>query len=385
MDEYILLKEVALLLKQQQYDDAAQLYQKIGETYEQKHAFQKALAAYHKSSSLIPHPDSFLSIARVYEKIHQTFSAYEALNHAFTFFTQKKAFDQALEIGFKMSHLQPQIHYPFEKIAEIYFLMGHLSEAAETFQTASLHAFEMKDPKKSLELLFYAFKMTPQNKNIWRQLRQKIIEREGSKSLELVKLDEQLFSVKATETVTKTEDPPHKKEVCSTEEIIHSLEKDLGLRDLSKPQKISAPRIETPLQELSDQMLYDLAIAYKEMGFFSVSIELLQKTLESLSDKDPLFKLNCILTMGICYTENRQFFEAISLLEKTLHHYEEKKNLDKLSKDYRLSILYYLALAFEASENFKKALFFLRKIEKENNKYRDIEERIKKMRDNINS
>jgi len=73
-DEYTLLKEATLLIKQDKFDEASQLYQKIGEFFSNKNNFKKSIAAYEKAISLAPHPDLYLSLANVHEKTHHNFS-----------------------------------------------------------------------------------------------------------------------------------------------------------------------------------------------------------------------------------------------------------------------------------------------------------------------
>jgi len=165
----------------------------------------------------------------------------------------------------------------------------------------------------------------------------------------------------------------------SADDLIRSLEEDLGLETEPKYEKVPI-EIKTPTRDLSHTLLYDLAIAYKEMGHCAGAVDLLKQALQK-APKSQIFSLNCTLLIAICYIENHQFFEAISLLEKTLS--KQESVLLKMTNEYRLSFLYHLALAYENSANFNKALFFLRKIEKEDKRYRDIEDRIQNVRHKI--
>ncbi|MBI3019123.1 MAG: hypothetical protein HYY61_04450, partial [Deltaproteobacteria bacterium] len=157
----------------------------------------------------------------------------------------------------------------------------------------------------------------------------------------------------------------------SSDEVIRALEKDLGIKIETLPQ--NAPfRLETPLEELSAESLLELSIGYKEMGLFKEAIDYLKKALAIT--KDTSLDLTCAHVLALCYLESHLYFECISLLEKTL-----QKNLS-LPKELRLELLYSLSQAYELSGNDGKALFCLRQIEKEEKFYRDISDKIKRIR-----
>jgi len=129
---------------------------------------------------------------------------------------------------------------------------------------------------------------------------------------------------------------------------------------------------------------YELAVAFKEMALYKDAITLLKKNLKKRKDKKYTPDLlDCYLLLSICYIENREYFEAITLLEKVLNQFEKKK--DKEHKGYAIELVYQLSLAYEASGNVHKALYYLRKIEKEDRRYRNIEDRIKKIRNKIHA
>lgn len=347
-DEYTLLKEAALLIKQRDYTEAAKLYQKIAEFFTQKGFYQKALAAYRKSLSLADDPIVCLSMARVYEKIHRNFSAYEALRQAFAQFSERKDFEQAVEVGSKMAELDPH----GLKVAQINKVLPSPSKEKKIENDLNTARLLMKE-------------------NLWgdaKKIYQKILE----------SAPEHKEAKEALATISqKQEEWIKTAEALSPQDLIRSLEADLGLEKPSE-LKPGLVQIEPSPEALSAQMMYDLAIAYKEMGFYSEAIRLLEKALKK-TKKTQTLGLNCLVLMGVCHIENHQYFEAISHLEKTFN----QQKPGEIPAEYQLSLLYYLAVAFELSGNFNKALFFLRKIEKENKRYRDIEDRIKKNRQKI--
>ena len=424
-EEYTLLKEAAQFLRQNKPLEAATIYKKIAGLFGQKNLYQKAATCYQKSFSLIKDPYLCLEMADLHEKNHRTYSAYECLSEALKEFMEKKDLEQALEIALRISKLTPSLLEAHERIAEIYLLLGCLPEASEEFQKASDKAFQSQNFKSSLKFLYYAFKLTPSNKTLWRKLKEILVkqtpqspnlqklrgllaEGEGFSKEEKWKeelenarlfLEENLLQgAKKIYQKILSQDPSHLKaqealegiqkreakylggDPLDPQKILNALEKDLGI--IFHKEEKTKIHLETPLHELPPQTLYELAIAYKEMGLFSNAIETLKKVLKSL-EKNPsqntfVIKLNCTLLLGICYFENQQYFEAVSFLEKTLA--QLTKEASSIPLDYRLSFWYYLGSAYELSENNDKALMYFRKIEKEDKRYRDVEDRVKKIR-----
>ena len=383
------------------------MYQKVGDLFFKKNSYKKAIAAYEKAirwfSSL--DPALYLSLASAYEHLHLNFSAYEVFKKALELFLKNHAFDQALEISMRMNTLNPNDFFSHEKMGEIYVELGHTAEAFQEFKLAHEKAIAQNLYSKALLLLYYAFKLFPKNRDIWKKLRTLNLEKHNLAKLDiLLGKPPEIDAQKAYETILKKipqQEEAHQKakeglaridkqkeiffgqkESPSPEDLIRSLEEDLGF--LVSKKETSAPiYLHTPLEELSADALYDVAIAYKEMGLFSEAISLLQKTTNKIPQTDFLKQLNHSLLMGMCYLENREFFNAISILEKTL--YQNTLSFDKLPKEQRLALLYVLSQAFELSGNMSKALSCLRQIEKEDKYYRDIADKIRKIRTKITS
>src|SRR3989338_3314800 len=164
------------------------------------------------------------------------------------------------------------------------------------------------------------------------------------------------------------------KKSSSVDDVIEALEKDLGIK-IETPFEAGKPspfHLKTPLEELSAESLLELSIGYKEMGLFKSAIEYLKNALTLANN--PSLELTCTHVLGLCYLESHLYFDCISLLEKTL-----QQNLS-LPKELRLELLYTLSSAYELSGNDGKSLSCLRQIEKEEKFYRDIADRIKRIR-----
>lgn len=248
--------------------------------------------------------------------------------------------------------------------AHLYEKLGHLFLKRNSYQKAL--ASYQKALLFSSEPHVYAAIA-----DVYERLNQKFLAQEA---LSHVPKEPPAVSHPKTEHVPESsEKPPEKfKEIpSSSAEVIRALEKDLGI-EIEQPPTASPFHLKTPLEELSPESLYELAIGYKEMGLFKEAIEYLKKAL--VLTKDPSVGLTCSHILGLCYLENKNYFECIGLLEKTLQQHLS------LPKELRLELLYSLSQAYELSGNGGKALFCLRQIEKEEKFYRDIADRIKRIR-----
>ncbi len=427
-DENALLQDASRLLKLNKFEDAAEVYQKLGEIYLNSRLYTKSLASFQKAIEFSSDATVFRSLARVYEHLHYPFSAYECLEQALGFYQKQKAYDPMLEICHQMTALVSTQFYPHEKLAEIYLNKDDIEHATSEYETAAQKAFLGKKHKKAIRLLYYAFKLTPQNTNIWIALKNMLIDRDSSNpnaariERELQKLHVFMPSVDRATSMTNCELALKEAELFLQENLFHDAEQKLKLILKDFPEHTEAknllnevkkqkeallgPKAGAPSKdlvrslnedfslgledhpplprvfptaldaELTTQSGYDLAIAYMEMGLYDDAIRDLKVILTKTSDI-PL-KLNCVLVMSHCYRKKKQLFEAISLLEKSL--YENTVSFDKLPREHKLALLYELSLAYEEGGSDEKALSFLRIIEREQRSYRDIVDRIQSIR-----
>ncbi len=343
-DPYNLLNEAAVSLKKKNFEKAALLYHELGDYFTKKGFYDKAVASYQKSLALLYNPDLYILIANIYETLHQSFAALETLNQALENLRQKEP-------------THPLVSVIQQKIAKT------ASPADKEGQWENM----MRDANLLLE------------ENIFSDAK-KIYEK-----ILLDNPDHAEAKLRLSETKEKEAAFLGKRDETTVYDLIQSLEKDLGL--LEEPPEEKLVQTKTPLQSLPRETIYDLAIGYKEMGFYSKSIDHLRQALntlpENMSNADVSFKADCVALLAICKIEEKHFSDAISILEKTLKDHEEQ--LQKIPKEYRLALLYILAESFERSGDLRSALFSLRRIEREDRKYRDIDDRIRKIRSKIAS
>jgi tetratricopeptide (TPR) repeat protein len=114
------------------------------------------------------------------------------------------------------------------------------------------------------------------------------------------------------------------------------------------------------------QLRYDLAMIYFEINEFDKALEAFQK-----ARKNPQRRRSCIIHIGRCLESKGQFDMAIDQFKEALAEMLE------MSKE-KLETLYYLAIAYEATEDSEKALSCFKEIYQTNVNYKDVAERIQK-------
>ncbi|MBI4041590.1 MAG: tetratricopeptide repeat protein [Deltaproteobacteria bacterium] len=420
---YEMLQQASTLQKEEHPEAAATTFQKIADIFFDQQRFIQAVAAYQKASTLLNHKNAeiLFNLGQSFEKLQKAYSAYEHYEMAFDLHFSNHTLDQALDIALKMSLLQPEEYRPYEKIATIHLILGHDQKAYDGFLQAALKAHTKNLFLPSLRYLFYAFKLFPTQKEIWVYLTQWLEIAHGSQDLHvqtLKKLTEGAPEIRALPMSSKPsfsweqemkdaklleeenlneaakliyqkilkDDPSFppalkalealetleakQKATPSPEDLIRSLEEDLGIQEDLSPVHL---RLTPASQPLDLQTKLDLAIAYKELGLIDDALALLEEALEAKALSTNL-KFNLLHLKSLCLNQNKHYLETILLLEKSL------PELETVSEHLRLALLYALSDAYEKSGNLKKALGGFRKIEKEDKTYRDIVERIKKLR-----
>lgn len=363
-DPYTLLNEAAVSLRKKNFEKAALLYHELGDYFSKKGFYDKAVVSYQKSLALAHNPNLYLLIVNIYETLHQSFAALEILNQALQNLRQREPTHPLVSV----------IQQEIAKKTTPRATLRNRSDFMEDVLIKSSSSEErwenmMKDAKLLLE------------ENIFSDAK-KIYEK-----ILLENPDYAQAKSALSETTEKEAAFLGKREETSVEDLIQALEKELGLLQESPPENLVQTK--TPLESLSRETVYDLAIGYKEMGFYSKSIDHIRQALDTLStakiisSADISFKVNCVVLLALCQLEKKCFSDAISILEKTLKDHEGQ--LQKIPKEYRLTLLYTLAESFERSGDLRSALFGLRRIEKEDRKYKDIEDRIRKIRSKITS
>jgi tetratricopeptide (TPR) repeat protein len=125
-----------------------------------------------------------------------------------------------------------------------------------------------------------------------------------------------------------------------------------------------APAAAGPLDEQEARVLYDLGVAYKNMGLFDEAMEELQRT---SAVKELFLESSC--AMAECFKEQDQPQPAITLLEQAL---TAARDGDERSQEIR----YTLGLLYEVAGQHEKAVQMFSGIAD----YRDVSERLEKFK-----
>jgi tetratricopeptide (TPR) repeat protein len=113
---------------------------------------------------------------------------------------------------------------------------------------------------------------------------------------------------------------------------------------------------------------YDLGIAYKEMGLYDDAIHEFKLVMKA-DGKEVI----CHTMIGLCYAEKGQQTEAISQFKKALY-------VEGISEREQLSLYFELGASYERLQDYREALYYYEKVAKKDQKFRDVERRIKEMK-----
>ncbi len=122
--------------------------------------------------------------------------------------------------------------------------------------------------------------------------------------------------------------------------------------------------LESELEDEDSETHYNLGIAYKEMGLVDDAIKEFQT-----SGKDKKRFLQSSSMLGVCYMEKGLYSLAVDVLSKTLDSIQEKD-------DSYWSVKYDLAEAHEKEDNLKKALELYTEVYGWNAKFRNVSEKV---------
>jgi tetratricopeptide (TPR) repeat protein len=159
----------------------------------------------------------------------------------------------------------------------------------------------------------------------------------------------------STATTPSTEPP------MSEEEAAHS-----GVLELSRRAVV-----EKQIGEEDFDTHYDLGIAYKEMGLYDDAIHEFKMVMRA-AGKEVL----CHTMIGLCFAEKGQQTEAIGQFKKALY-------VEAISEREQLSLYFELGASYERLQDWREALYYYEKVAKKDQKFRDVERRIREMRTQV--
>jgi tetratricopeptide (TPR) repeat protein len=114
---------------------------------------------------------------------------------------------------------------------------------------------------------------------------------------------------------------------------------------------------------------YELGSRLLNNGLFDKALPLLQE-----AKNDPRLKFTSLNKIGLCFYHKKWFPDAIDIFTQVIEKYELSD--DVLAKELR----YNLAVAYEDNKDAEKALEIFRKIAQQDFNYKDVKERVDKLR-----
>ncbi len=130
--------------------------------------------------------------------------------------------------------------------------------------------------------------------------------------------------------------------------------------------------LQDPVDDEDADTHYNLGLAYKEMGLYDDAVKEFEKVLVS-----PEREVQCRLMMGLCHRENDEILSAINQFKAGLH-------APGITLPEQLSLYYEIATSYETVVgDYHEGLYFYEMIQKRDQNYRDLQQRIRICREQV--
>ena len=126
--------------------------------------------------------------------------------------------------------------------------------------------------------------------------------------------------------------------------------------------------LEQPVDDEDADTHFDLGLAYKEMGLYDEAIKAFNKVI-SVAGR----AVQCHLMLGLCHREQQNLSEAISQFKAGLY-------VDSISTAEKYGLYYEIGTCYEQLDDPQEALYYYEMIVKKQPEYRDVAERVERLR-----
>jgi tetratricopeptide (TPR) repeat protein len=126
--------------------------------------------------------------------------------------------------------------------------------------------------------------------------------------------------------------------------------------------------LEKPVDDEDADTHFDLGLAYKEMGLYEEAIKAFNKVI-SVAGR----AVQCYLMLGLCHREQQNLSEAISQFKAGLY-------VDSISTAEKYGLYYEIGTCYEQLDDPQEALYYYEMIVKKQPEYRDVAERVDRLR-----
>ena len=316
-----------------------------------------------------------LKLAELYQKAGDKKKAISQYLAAAEIFLKNNFYARAMAIYKQVPKQDPSLDHVYLKIADIYKNMGFLGDAFAQYRILLQHYDSLGQKEKALEVMALMADLDPRKTDVKEQikvLKQTVNLKETAPltppKIEAPRLEplgetpkKDYFDLGAElEALEPTEISDYKE--------IATLEKIYGFEEIFKELKeTSGPSAVDP------NFNYNMGVASREMGFWDDAIEQFQIALES--GQNPFEAANML---GLCYKEKGLLDEAAKALEKAIQ-------IKGVSPEKLLEVKYELGLIYKDQGRLSEALGVLQQIAEVDKGFRDTNEEIAKIKENLSS
>jgi tetratricopeptide (TPR) repeat protein len=126
--------------------------------------------------------------------------------------------------------------------------------------------------------------------------------------------------------------------------------------------------LEKPVADEDADTHYDLGLAYKEMGLNDEAINAFKKVIHVRGRE-----VQCHLMIGLCLRDKRSYSESIAQFKSGLY-------VEGISEREKHTLYYEIGTTYEALKDPQEALYYFEMVAKKDPKYRDVSERVTRLK-----
>jgi tetratricopeptide (TPR) repeat protein len=130
--------------------------------------------------------------------------------------------------------------------------------------------------------------------------------------------------------------------------------------------------LEKPVEDDDADTHFDLGLAYKEMGLYGEAILAFDKVMSA-----PGREVQCRLMIGLCHREQNNLSEAINQFKAALY-------VDGIGAAEKFDLYYEIGSTYEGLQDPQEALYYYEMVHKKQPDYRDVAERVAKIKAAVN-
>lgn len=343
------------------------------------------LSEYYKIAE--EHPDDprvHLRIAEVLMKMKKKRKAIEEYIYAAEGYETNNLSQISAAIYKQILRIDPDQINVYQTLVDIHLKEGFLGDAIATCEKLASHYYNRGMQDEAVKTLEKMAAIDPNNVSIKRRIDRFCSERKIEPQIEEAKTPGENWEL--FDPVTSCE--KHNQQLLNQKRgDFYDLETELqddflteedatqeleGIGNSDSTNKLDIDEIFSEIQHAESEnneqdnslFHYNLGSAFQRVGRFDEAIDEIKKALE-----DPKRSADCYLKLAICSREKSLIDDALKYIKKGL-------STMNLSKSKMLELKYEMALTYKKKGKRKKALKIFKKINKENDNFREVEKEL---------